>query len=150
GIDRSPAEPTRLDSNRLVTGCRANAARWLRTSIPRPREPLPRGSASLEQRKHLRVRTISVARTRHLAARTGVFAYPTQYRAHDGLARIKFTGGRRVIGCSHRHNLTLMIGKGEEQNSCAGLQVWICVRRNFYQRFRTKHLACDGTAGSRV
>jgi hypothetical protein len=42
--------------------------------------------------------------------------------------------------------LILTIGEGEEQNSCARLQVWVCVSGYFDKRFRTKHLACDGTA----
>src|SRR5205823_8756944 len=47
--------------------------------------------ASLEQRKHLCIRTIRIPRTSQLATRAHVLADPAQYRTHDRLARIKFS-----------------------------------------------------------
>jgi len=70
---------------------------------------------SLEQRKHLRIRTIPIPRTGQLAASAHVFAGAAQYRAHDRLTRFKFAGRRRIIESAQSHNLILMIGKGEEQ-----------------------------------
>src|SRR5205809_7931775 len=104
----------------------------------------------LEQRERLRVRAIRIPRTGQLTACAHVLTGPTQYRAHDRLARIKFTSRRWIIACAQSHNLIMTIGKGEEQNSCARLQVWVCVSRHLDQRLRAKHFACDGTAGSRV
>src|SRR5262249_6480664 len=149
-IDLPPAETTRLDCNQLVTGCRANAARWLLTSITQPRKPLHRGSGSLEHRKHLLVRAVSIARTDQLAACDNVFTVATQSRADDGLVGPEFASGCRIIVSDQSHNLILTVGKGKEQKSCACFQVWVRASRHLDQRVRAKHLACDGTAGSRM
>jgi hypothetical protein len=57
-------EPIRLDSNLVHIGDRANAAHFLwRTALP-------------QKGKHLRIRTVSISRTRQLATRANVLAGP--------------------------------------------------------------------------
>src|SRR5437667_1189798 len=106
--------------------------------------------ASLEQRKHLCVRTIRVPRTGQLAMCAHVLAGPAQYRAHDRLARIKFSAGRGIINNAQNDNLVLTIAKGKRQKRCALLQVWVGVRRELDQRLCAKYLARHRTAGARV
>ena len=93
-----------------------------------------RGSGSLQQRKHLRIRTISIPRTGQLATRAHVFTGPAQYRAHDRLARIKFSGRRRIIVNAQSDNLILSIAEGKKQKRCALLEVWVGVSRELDQR----------------
>jgi hypothetical protein len=91
-------------------------------------EHRPLALASLQQRKYLRGRAIRIPRTGQLATRSHVFACPSQYRAHDRLARIKFSGSRRIIENAQNDNLILTIAKGKKQKRCALLQVWIGVQ----------------------
>src|SRR5438067_13077951 len=106
--------------------------------------------ASLEERKHLRIRTIRIPRTSQLTTRAHVLAGPTQYRAHDRLARIKLSAGRGIINNAQNDNLVLTITKGKRQKRCALLQVWIGVGRELDQRLCAKYLARHRTAGARV
>src|SRR5206468_8300653 len=106
--------------------------------------------ASLEQRKHLRIRTIRIPCTSQLATGAHVLAGPAQYRAHDRPARIKFSAGRRIINNAQNDNLILTIAKGKRQKRCALLQVWVGVSRELDQRLCAKYLARHWTAGARV
>src|SRR5438046_8430451 len=106
--------------------------------------------ASLEQRKHLRIRTIRIPRTGQLATRAHVLPGPAQYRTHDRLARVKFSSGRRIIDNAQNDNLVLTIAEGKRQKRCALLQVWVGVRRELDQRLCAKYLARHWTAGARV
>src|SRR5437870_3283780 len=106
--------------------------------------------ASLEQRKHLRIRTIRIPRTNQLTTRAHVLAGPAQYRAHDRLAGIKFSAGRRIIHNAQNDNLVLTIAEGKRQKRCALLQVWVGVSRELDQRLCAKYLARHRTAGARV
>src|SRR5947208_7481617 len=106
--------------------------------------------ASLEQRKHLRIRTIRIPRTNQLTTRAHVLAGPAQYGAHDRLARIKFSAGRGIIHNTRNDNLVLTIAEGKRQKRCALLQVWVGVSRELDQRLCAKYLASKRTAGARV
>jgi hypothetical protein len=59
----------------------------------------------LEQREHLRVRTIRIPRGGGLATRTRVFAGSAQNRTNYGLVGREFTGRRRIISNSDNDNL---------------------------------------------
>src|SRR5207253_10209373 len=98
----------------------------------------------------LRIRTISIPRTGQLATRAHVFTGPAQYRAHDRLARIKFSGRRRIIVNAQSDNLILSIAEGKKQKRCALLEVWVGVSRELDQRLCAKYLARHRTAGARV
>ena len=106
--------------------------------------------ASLEQRKHLRIRTIRIPRTNQLTTRAHVLAGPAQYRAHDRLDGIKFSAGRGIINNAQNDNLVLTIAEGKRQKRCALLQVWVGVSRELDQRLCAKYLARHRTAGARV
>src|SRR5438067_12656678 len=94
--------------------------------------------ASLEERKHLRIRTIRIPRTNQLTTRAHVLAGPAQYRAHDKLAGIKFSAGRGIINNAQNDNLVLTIVEGKRQKRCTLLKVWVGVSRELDSRFGAK------------
>src|SRR5947199_9443402 len=106
--------------------------------------------ASLEERKHLRIRTIRIPRTGQLATPAHVLAGPAQDRTHDRLARIKFSAGRRIINNAQNDNLVLTIAKGKRQKRGALLQVWVSARRELDQRLCANYVARHRTAGARA
>src|SRR5438046_1743699 len=103
--------------------------------------------ASLEQRKHLRIRTIRIPRAGQLATRAHVLAGPAQYRAHDRLAGIKFCAGRGIINNTQNDNLVLTIAEGKSKKRCALLQVWVDVCRELDQRLCANYHAITRSGG---
>jgi hypothetical protein len=77
----------------------------------------------LEQREHLRVRTIRIPRGGGLATRTHVFAGSAQNRTNYGLVGREFTGRRRIISNSKNDNLVLTTAKGKKQKRSPFLKV---------------------------
>jgi hypothetical protein len=83
-----------------------------------------------------------------MAARADVLAGPAHYCPHDGLARVEFGGGGRVIAGSESDNLIVTITESKKPKRARFSWFELASVAMLTSVFETKYLANCRTAGA--